>query len=125
MLFLLCVVLACVPLCMWAYQAYGVPHPTLAWDPSTPPDILTVLSRHEDWTVRRDVAENPSTPPDVLATLAQDNYRVQRAVSQNPSTPPATLLFMSKDVSWIRKFVSRNPSTPYGIWIRTYGRVMP
>lgn len=53
---------------------------SVAEDPDTSIDDLTILSKDPDWEVREAVAVNMSTPWDVLVELGKDNaYPVRRA----------------------------------------------
>jgi len=85
-----------------------------AENPSTPPEILSQLSKDEDATVRRFVAMNSSTPPEILSQLSKDeDASVRWYVAGNPSTPPEILSQLSKDKdTGIRCNVAKNPSTP-------------
>jgi hypothetical protein len=86
----------------------------VAQNPNTPPEILTILARDEVWSVRWRVALNPNTPPESLTILARDeDYDVRWGVADNPNTPPEilTLLARDKNVS-VRRCVAYNPNTP-------------
>ncbi|GHU63506.1 hypothetical protein AGMMS49983_07110 [Clostridia bacterium] len=56
----------------------------------TPPDVLLVLSNHENSEVRLAVAKNASTPPEILNTLSSELY-LTKYVAANTNTSPATL----------------------------------
>ncbi len=58
----------------------------LAWNRSTPPELLTELARDPDYGVRASAAGNPSTPAAVAAVLANDpNSSVRLYASFHPS----------------------------------------
>ena len=65
----------------------------LAYNTSTPPEVLATLATDADAGVRRYVAYNTSTPPEVLATLATDaDAGVRWGAARNPATPgPVTV----------------------------------
>lgn len=69
----------------------------LATSSKTEKDVLRYLSK-DNWKnsrVRRMVAWNPSTPVDVLQTLATDfSYLVRGAVARNPRTSPKLLIML-------------------------------
>ena len=70
----------------------------LARDPSTPPEILTLLAQDKDIHVRHEVARNSSAPPELLAQLAQDeNMWVRWRVVKNLKCPPEILLQLIED----------------------------
>jgi hypothetical protein len=57
-----------------------------ALDPNTPPEILTILARDEDYCVRWRVAGNSNTPPEALTILARDEVGdVRWGVERNPN----------------------------------------
>jgi hypothetical protein len=61
----------------------------LAYNTNTPPEILTILARNGDWSVRWRVAQNPTTPPEILTILARDeDWSVRYAAQQNPNYTP-------------------------------------
>ena len=82
----------------------------LANNPNTPPEILTILARDEDWDVRCRVAQNPNTPPEILTLLARaENRYVRYGVANNPNTPPEILTLLARDEdSSVRCRVERN-----------------
>ena len=47
-------------------------YPSTAADPATSPDLLRILARHNDPTVRAAAAANPETPSDVIAAADGD-----------------------------------------------------
>ena len=50
------------------------------------PEILTILARDENSSVRWNVAHNPNTPPETLTILARDKDRdVRHIVKRNPN----------------------------------------
>jgi len=58
----------------------------LAYNPNTPPEILTILARDEDVDVRCGVAHNPTIPPEILTLLARDEiFWVRCRVERNPN----------------------------------------
>ena len=70
----------------------------MAESPNTHVDVLTELSKDDDWEVRLGVAENPNTPKDVLIELSKDDSReIRYIVALNPNTPKDVLIELSKD----------------------------
>jgi hypothetical protein len=77
------------------------------------------------------LAWNPSTPLELLVSLAEDkNYSVRHQVAQNPNTPPETLARLAEDEEWlVRVYVAINPNTPQYVkeylnamkFVRDYG----
>jgi hypothetical protein len=86
----------------------------LARNPNTPPEVLTILARDEDYWVRCGVARSPNTPPETLTILARDkDWGVRCGVAWNPNTPPEILTFLARDEDWnVRCRVAENPNTP-------------
>jgi hypothetical protein len=82
----------------------------------TPPDILTVLAKDEDFDVRYYVARNSSTPADVLTILAKDeDFMIRYYVAYNASVPSDVLIALAKDSdSRVRCYVACKNSTPLG-----------
>ena len=86
----------------------------IARNPETDVDILNKLSTDYDsgtW-VRWEVAFNDSTPPETLAIMSNDKEDVVRAaVACNPNTPVEVLekLISDKDMD-VRKHASENPN---------------
>jgi len=59
-----------------------------AGDPQATSEVLKAFANHEDYRVRRRVAENIATPVRVLVALAKDpEVEVRIAVGTNVSTP--------------------------------------
>jgi len=82
----------------------------LASSPTTPIEILEMLSEDENSFVRHNVAKNPNTPKEVLEKLSKDkNYWVRNNVARNPSTPIEILERLSKDENhWVRSSAQRS-----------------
>ena len=54
--------------------------------------IMSDLSYHSNWKVRRAVAKNPHTPPEILGMLAKSNSSFfQLTILRNPNTDAKTL----------------------------------
>jgi hypothetical protein len=87
---------------------------SIACDPAASPEILTQLSKDEDWGVRCAVARNPSTSPEAFAQLSKDeNSNVRRFVANNPCIPAEILAQLAKNEDWFtRRSVADNSSTP-------------
>ena len=66
----------------------GGTHEAVAENRSAPLDVLRQLAASKVSTVRWNVAANPSTPPDVLAVLSDDADVVRAAVAANAGTSP-------------------------------------
>jgi hypothetical protein len=83
----------------------------LAGNPSTPKEILKILSLHQSWFVRSAVAGNPNTDPEVLKVLSGDiDLDVLCKVASNPSTPLDVLMkFAMYRSPWMRDSVIENP----------------
>ena len=83
-------------------------------NPNTPPEALTALARDKDEYVRQIVAHNPSTPPEALTILARDReVDIRRGVAGNSNTPPEVLTAFARDEDeYVRQNVAGNPSTP-------------
>lgn len=86
----------------------------VANSPTSPPVLLLILSRDQDWYVRWGVAGNPNCPAEALDRLSQDVYEsVRQFVACNWSCLPATLERLSRDRSWIvRQSVAGHPKCP-------------
>jgi hypothetical protein len=70
----------------------------LAYNPNTPPEILTILAQDKDGAVRYRVAYNTNTPPEILTLLAQDkDWIVRCGVAKNPNTPQEILTILARD----------------------------
>jgi pentose-5-phosphate-3-epimerase len=65
------------------------PPQVIARDPETEPEILTVLARHKEQAVRREVALNPASPPEALDELARGADNAIFAAT-HPRLAPAT-----------------------------------
>lgn len=68
-------------------------HPLiLAYATGTPPAVLELLARSEDWEVRQGVAGHPNTPAQVRERLLTDEDKAVRQVAQEltvrPPSPP-------------------------------------
>jgi uncharacterized protein (DUF2336 family) len=57
------------------------------------------LARHEEWTVRRDLARRTDVKPEILYYLAEDESpEVRREIALNASTPAQADLLLANDV---------------------------
>ena len=89
-------------------------------NPNFPVDLLESLGRHKNIIVRYHVAQHPSTPPEILKLLSKDKARLlrdywdpQEQVAANLSTPPYVLKALSTAQRIpIRSRVANNPKTP-------------
>lgn len=69
-----------------------------ACNPSCPPDVLILLSRDVDVSVRHRVAKNLATPVDVLELMSEDpSPWARHLVVLNPSCPLDVVLRLTKD----------------------------
>jgi len=88
----------------------------IARDPETPPEVLTGLATHEDFTILMLVAGHPSTSQETLALLADHHHpgaHVRQRVAANVSAQPGVLEVLSADRNEdVRCNVASNPSTP-------------
>jgi len=84
-----------------------------AQDQSTSAEVLALLAKDQDASVRHNVAQNTSTSPEALALLAQDqDAHVRRNVAYNTSTPQKVLAVLAQDKDmYIRCNVANNTST--------------
>ena len=74
----------------------------LAWNPTTPPEVLELMANDRHSDVRSGVARNPNTPPETLERLANDeDWYVRLGFAQNPNTPQYI-----KDYLKIKKFLN-------------------
>ena len=110
--------------------------------PSTPPESLGILTRDQQWVVRRDALWNVSTPEtartndikvadpewqirnraasdrqtsgEALEFLASDESRdVRASVAGNPGTPTSVLSWFARGTDqWMQSRIAYNPSTP-------------
>lgn len=86
----------------------------LANDPTTSPDILAELAKHNSRNVMVLVAHNISTPPEVLDELSNDHdLEVVIGVASNPRTPSDCLARMASTTSSPNTLdsIACNPST--------------
>ena len=90
------------------------PEEKIAWNEDTPPEKLTVLGNHVDFSVRGAVAANPKTPQNVLEKLANDNFSTVRAnAALNSKIPKNTLVRLASDAAAdVRVAVAENTNTP-------------
>lgn len=86
----------------------------VARDRDTPTDVLALLAKDQDKTVRRQVAENGQTPCELLTLLAMDRHLdVRRAVAENSKTSAEALTLLAKDQDrTVRRRVTENSRTP-------------
>jgi hypothetical protein len=99
-------------------DGYGHPlAPHVAGNPSTPIDVLAILSADPDPNVRRGVASNPLAPGRLLELLARDTDEYVRLdIARNPLTPAAALTQLAVDPDTrVRSGVARNRSIPISI----------
>ena len=91
----------------------------VAKNPSTPPEVLALLSDDSESFVLRGVARNPSTPPEALAKILDRHTYFLDDVAKNPSTPPEVLVSLSNHKhAYVRQTVAQNPSTPLDVLIK-------
>lgn len=90
---------------------------TVAFDPRTPADILTLLGgERRSAQVRRAVAANPNTPSETLASLADDkDEEVRQCVAFNRATAPEVLAELAGRSVDLALLVAFNPDTPISI----------
>jgi hypothetical protein len=93
--------------------------PAVASNPQTPAAILYKLLRHPKptWRLYHALAMNRNSPPDLLAHLAaQKNSSVKSAVAHNPSTPLELLATLARDPDpAVRMAVAHNNRTPQDV----------
>ena len=84
----------------------------VAINPNVSPEILTVLAKDSDQSVRVSVARNPNVSPEILTVLAKDsNEYVRASVARNPNASPEILTVLAKDSDeYVRASVARNPN---------------
>jgi hypothetical protein len=71
---------------------------SLAQNPQTPPDILVVLAKCQQSTIRLAVGMNPSTPTNTLFQLSNDKVSLVRTwLTSNPKIPKELLLQLAND----------------------------
>ena len=72
----------------------------VARNPSTPVEILQLLTRDKSYGVRSAVAHNKSASAQILQTLSHDkDLNVRKLVANNPSTPDKVLQIFTQDES--------------------------
>lgn len=86
----------------------------VAYEPSTPPDILRLLAGdRRSAKVRCAVAANPNAAASLLASLASDKDEdVRRAVALNRATPQETLTLLANSGIDLAILVALNPEAP-------------
>lgn len=84
----------------------------LAMDPSSSPEVLNELSKHESDDVRAFVARNSSSPVEVIVSLAEDDtLQVIKSAALNPELPEQVALKLaSHRYLIVRLALSQNPS---------------
>jgi len=94
----------------------------LAFDHSTPVDVLVKLAGDRNWIIRAGIAENHSTPISILVTLANDDIEVVREyVARNLSTPLNVLVKLAGDEDRdVCRSVASNPNTPSKVLHKLY-----
>lgn len=74
----------------------------IAGNTKTPTNILSILSKNEDNSIRARVAGNSGSPTDVLVRLSKDKrYLVRWNVAENPYTPVDILHILLDDIESI------------------------
>ena len=82
----------------------------LAENESTLIEILSILSKDDDWVIRYWVAKNENTPEDILKVLSKDGRRSVRYYAiENPNTPKGILKILK--VLRIYKLLSKIHTT--------------
>jgi hypothetical protein len=78
------------------------------------PSVLTILSKDEDHSVRREVATNPNLTSEHIAALAKDESSdVRYQLAQANTISQDTLVFLAKDPElYVRWRVAYNQNTP-------------
>lgn len=113
----------------------------LAWNPSTPRDMLRILAEHgfdrgerpaadhrreylwllelsagTGYADRMRAALDPSTPEDVLMALAHDEESmVRRSVALNPAAPEGVFTLLAQGDDDDRRCVAESPFAPEGV----------
>lgn len=65
---------------------------SVAYNPHTPQEVLTMFSIDPSAVIRRGAAKNPNTPLELLEELARDeDYIVRKGAAVNPALPTALL----------------------------------
>ncbi len=79
-----------------------------------PRNLFEILSRDQDYRIRKTIGENPSCPSAILTNLAKDSkYPVRRSVAKNPAIELQLIEQLARDNSmWVREGVARNPNCP-------------
>jgi len=91
---------------------YSVFH-SLAWNKSTPTDLLHELAKNPKRTIRRGVALNQGTPLEVLEQLIHDDdSSVRESLAGNPNLPLRVLTELTRDDdervrSWAERIMKR------------------
>ncbi|TCK35440.1 hypothetical protein B0G84_7454 [Paraburkholderia sp. BL8N3] len=80
----------------------------------TSAEVLTLLAREDDATVRRAAAVNPGTPAGALIALCFDaEPAVRRAVAARADVAPRVVDWLAGDAdAWVRRSLARNPACP-------------
>lgn len=86
----------------------------LAFNESTPADVLEQLARHPEYTVRVKVCNNRQAPPHVLEILSHDEVLYTRpCVAHHPNAAPELLARLAQDAKFdVRYRAAQNPATP-------------
>jgi hypothetical protein len=92
----------------------------VAINPSASPETLEILAGDESEYIRQRVAENPSASPETLEILAGDENRyIRQWVAQNPSASPKALEILAGDGDkGVRQWVAENPSASSETYIK-------
>jgi len=87
---------------------------SLAWNRSTPPDVLTAISNHKNkYVFYNNLSRNPGAPKEVLSAMVENrqlfrDIRMQLAV--NPNLLPESLLILAQDSDYrVRLKTAGNP----------------
>jgi len=89
----------------------------VAWNESTPPDVLRQLSKDSHAKVRSAVAKNKSTPLDVLMQLAKDSdTAVQSELAESDlKSPDLVQQLLETQWSTVISNIAQNESTPLDV----------
>ena len=87
-------------------------HWEIAYNPSTPEDVLLELAASTDPEVRTNVAENPGLGASALQQLAQDQSpEVREVAARHPATPMEAMARLAVDPDeGVRQAVTKNVS---------------
>lgn len=88
-----------VPLAVWMQIHSKAPdlRAFIAYNRTSPPEMLAILARDENWLVRHAVAERQDAPTSALRELADDvDERVRVLVAGHPSTQRDVLQYLSR-----------------------------